>query len=58
MTAQTDRRAPLHFIHDVRSRFAHNTVVVGVRLAVPFSRIVRDRTKRVRQAVPLQPGPG
>jgi len=32
--------------------------VVGVRLAVPFSSIVRGRTKRVRQAVPLQPGWG
>ncbi len=33
-----------------------NCLVVGVRLAVPSSFLSRDRTKRVRQAVPLQPG--
>ena len=35
---------------------AGHCLVVGVRLAVPSSFLSRDRTQRVRQAVPLQPG--
>ena len=31
-------------------------LVVGVRLVAPSSFLSRDRTKRVRQAVPLQSG--
>jgi hypothetical protein len=33
-----------------------DALAVGVRLPVPSSFLSRDRTKRVRQAVPLQPG--
>jgi hypothetical protein len=43
------------FLQCVNFRFLSAALDVGVRLAVPYSFLSRNQTKRVRQAVPLHP---